>query len=55
MLVELNKRFWATLDSKKSILGLNKTTEALTQDMKQCSTIVPKQKLQSFENLDIYC
>ena len=50
MLVELNERFWVNLEPEK----INMTTEASNQDMQQCSTIVPKQKLLSFENLDIY-
>ena len=54
MLLEFNKRFGATLDPKVFLLGLNMTTEASNQDSKQCNTIVPKQKLPSFEKQDIY-
>ena len=54
MLVEFNKTFEATVDPKKILPGLNMTPEASNQDSKQCSTIVPKQKLSSFEKLDIY-
>ena len=54
MLVEFNKGFRANPDPTKILLGLNVTTEASNQDSKQCNTIVPKQKIPSFEKQDIY-
>ena len=53
MLVEFNKRFEATLDPKNPT-GTQHDPRSIKLRFKQCSTIVPKQKLPSFEKLDIY-
>ena len=54
MLVEFNEWFEGTLDKKKRSTGTQYDPRSIKLRFKQCSTIVPKQKLPSFEKLDIY-